>query len=98
MDGLIRTAIAERKLLEFSYQGHQRIAEPQVYGIKNEKYQLLGYQVRGGSNRPWEIPNWRRFDLDKMSAARILGEHFLGPRDDPVLAEATFDTVLARVR
>jgi hypothetical protein len=98
MDGLIRRAITEKRLLEFEYGGYQRVAEPQAYGVKKQKYQFLGYQVRGGSSRPWEIPHWRRFDLAEMSAVRVLDECFVGPRDDPYLTEAAFDIVLASVK
>ena len=37
MDKLIRSAIVDKKLLQFDYGGHERIVETHVYGIKNAK-------------------------------------------------------------
>lgn len=98
MDSQIRKAIDEKRLLEFSYGGYHRVVEPHVYGIKNQKHQLLSYQVRGESSRPQEIPHWRRFDLEEMFGVRILDESFLGSRDNSPFRQSDFDVVLAVVR
>ncbi len=98
MDAAIRQAIAEKRLLEFFYDGYHRIAEPHVYGIKNGKYQLLTYQVRGQSGSAWNLPNWRRFDIDRITGLRVLSEHFLGPRDYSAFEHSDFDLVLVAIR
>lgn len=43
MDQIIRQAISEKRLVEFMYQGLQRIAEIHVYGIKGGVHQILAY-------------------------------------------------------
>lgn len=56
MEQIIKTAIADKKLIEFSYSGHTRIAEPHVLGISGGATQILGYQV-GGRAVQEESPN-----------------------------------------
>ena len=57
MDAEIRQAIADKKLVEFSYQSFIRIAEPHAYGSMGGIDQLLAYQIRGGS-RSRNLPKW----------------------------------------
>jgi len=96
MDELIRTAIGNKQLVEFTYGGRRRVAEPHVYGVLRGKYQLLTYQV-GGESSSGGLPNWRRVDLSGISGLRLLDEHFPGPRPSPSGRQSKFDTVLAVV-
>ena len=77
---IIRTAIAERRVIEFSYKGHIRIAEPHIYGIKNDKRQLLVYQIGGGTSSGG-IPDWRRVELNDISGLKVTTEKFV-PRKE----------------
>jgi len=61
MDGMIRQAINEKRLLEFDYDGYHRIVEPHVYGRKNEEDEILVYQLRGGSSSG--RLGWKRMKL-----------------------------------
>ncbi|AFU57894.1 hypothetical protein Ngar_c09520 [Candidatus Nitrososphaera gargensis Ga9.2] len=96
MDNIIRTAIASKKLIEFSYEQKHRIAEPHVYGILNGKRQLLVYQI-GGQSSSGNLPNWRRMDVSKISNMQMLDDHFPGRRPYPSGEHSSFDTVLAVV-
>jgi hypothetical protein len=96
MEQLIRTAIADKQLLEFTYHGLRRVAEPHVYGTVRGKYQLLTYQV-GGQSSSGDLPNWRRVDVSGVSDLRLLEERFPGPRPSPSERQSRFDTVLAMV-
>ena len=96
MDTLIRQAIAEKKLMEFRYQGYARIAEPQIYGRKGGVRQLLVYQLRGES-RSGRLPGWRRVDLPGISGLRILDETFAGRRDNPSGEHSPWDETFAIV-
>ena len=57
MDAMIRQAIADKKIVEFSYHNFIRIAEPHAYGRMGGVDQLLVYQIRGGS-RSRNHPKW----------------------------------------
>ena len=96
MDQILKSAIANKQLVEFSYSGHQRIAEPHVLGINGGALQFLGYQV-GGSSSSGGIPEWRRFDLNKMSNLAILQRTFPGKRPFPSGKHSSWDQQLAIV-
>ena len=78
IDGMIRKAINEKRLLEFYYDGYYRIVEPHVYGNKNEKDGMMTYQVRGKSSSG--VLGWKRMYLEKMTNMRVLRERFPGKR------------------
>jgi hypothetical protein len=79
VDQLIRLAIRERRLIEFSLHGFKRTAEPHLYGVHKGVYQVLVYQTGGGS-RSGRLPAWRRVDLDEISQLTVLEERFRGGR------------------
>ena len=95
IDEVVRTAIRERRLIEFWLQGLRRIAEPHLYGIHKATRQLLVYQV-GGESRSGDLPDWRRTDLAEMSGLRLLEDTFAGPRISSS-RHTQWDVVLARV-
>jgi hypothetical protein len=49
MEQILKSAIENKQLVEFSYSGHARIAEPHVLGINAGALQLLGYPVSSRS-------------------------------------------------
>jgi len=97
MDSLIISAINEKKLLEFTYDGLVRIVEPHVYGVTDGKYELLVYQIRGQS-RSGGLPNWRRVILNKVTNMKILDESFSGRRPTPSGKHSSFDRTIAIVK
>lgn len=94
---VIRTAIANRNLLEFTYHGYQRIAEPHVYGIKDGRRQILVYQI-GGLTSTGRVPDWRLIGLEEISGLRVKRETFAGPREDKSLDNDDWDTIIAAVK
>ena len=93
---IIRNAIAKKELVEFTYRGYPRVAEPHVYGIKDGKRQLLVYQV-GGLVSSGKIQDWRRIKLEEISGLKVAGGHFAGRRDDRTSDYDNWDTVIAAV-
>lgn len=79
MDAIVRQAITEKRLIQFTYQQLPRVAEPHVYGRKDGRVGLMTYQV-GGQSKSGAIPNWRRVYFDEISDMQILSEHFAGSR------------------
>ena len=72
---MICSAIQDRKLLTFAYEGALRTVEPHCHGTSLRSHQILqAYDVTPGSP-----PGWRVFDLSKMSSIKI-GEAFQGTR------------------
>jgi hypothetical protein len=93
---IIRNAITNRNIIEFSYHGYQRIAEPHVYGIHNGKRQILVYQI-GGLTSSGKIPDWRRINLDEISNVKVTTEKFSGPRME-ASKHSDWDTIIAVVK
>lgn len=95
---IIRNAIASKDLIEFTYHGYLRIAEPHVYGIKNGKRQILVYQI-GGLTSTGTIPDWRRVSLDEISGLRAAkGKTFAGQRDNKSSDYDDWDNIIAAVK
>ncbi len=92
----IRSAITDRKIIEFTYHGYPRIAEPHVYGVHKGKRQILVYQI-GGLTSSGRIPDWRRVNLDEISGLKVTGEKFDGPRDKPS-EYSDWDTIITVVK
>lgn len=90
MNGAIEQAILNKVLVEFSYSGHPRLIEPHVLGINGGVLQVLGYQV-GGSSSSGGIPEWRRFDLPKISGLRVTAKTFPGKRPFPSGKHSSWD-------
>ena len=92
----IVAAIGSKRIIEFNYSGHHRVVEPHVLGINDGVVQLLGYQV-GGSSSSGGIPEWRRFDLNKMSGLGTTAQTFPGKRPFPSGKHSSWDQRIAIV-
>jgi hypothetical protein len=96
LDDLIIHAITNKRIIEFDYDGHHRIAEPHVYGTLDRKYELLVYQIAGGSSSGG-LPNWRRVKLNKVSNMIVTERTFPGKRRFPSGKHSSFDRRIAVV-
>ena len=96
MQTVLASAIASKKVVEFSYSGHLREVEPHVLGILDGKVQLLSYQI-GGSSSSGGIPEWRRFDVSKMTGVRERNKAFAGARPVPSGMHSSWDRQIAVV-
>jgi hypothetical protein len=97
MNQAIVSAIAQRSVIEFSYHGHARVAEPHVYGVKNGTEQLLIYQI-GGTSSSGQIPEWRRVDVGAMASLVVTPRTFPGARPTPTGQHSSWDQTYAIVR
>jgi hypothetical protein len=95
-DRLLRSAIAERRLVTFVLDGCRRIAEPHDYGVMNGELRLFFYQT-GGESRSGRPFGWRWATLAKISGLQALDERFAGPRETPSGRHIQWDTLLATV-
>lgn len=96
MEQLIQQAIGAKKLIEFVYGGHPRLIEPHVLGVNGGVTQVLGYQV-GGSSSSGGIPEWRRFDLPRISGLKLTSTSFPGRRPFPSGKHSSWDRQIAVV-
>jgi hypothetical protein len=75
----LTTAIQQRKIVTFTYEGLSRRVQPAAYGVGNRKGKetLHAYQV-GGESKRGGVPHWRNFHVEKISSLTVLDEVF-GP-------------------
>ncbi|MGO9180491.1 MAG: hypothetical protein ACLQHS_14705 [Candidatus Limnocylindrales bacterium] len=97
MDQQLAGAIRERRMIEFDYGGHHRVAEPHVYGRNGAVEELLVYQVAGGSSSGG-LPQWRRVEVGRMTGMSILEDTFPGPRPNPSGQHSSWDEIYEIVR
>jgi hypothetical protein len=95
-DQLLRTAIADRRLIAFTLDGCKRIAEPHDYGVMNGSTRLFFYQV-GGESRSGKPIGWRWAELPKIEAPRLLDDRFPGARPAPSGKHIRWDRLYASV-
>lgn len=85
MNELIAAAILQKRRLRFTYDGRERLVEPQCYGVGSSGNELLRcYQLQGGAVREC------LFEVDKIGRLQLLHETFRGPgphyrRDDSAM-------------
>jgi hypothetical protein len=96
IDAILRTAIAERRIVSFTLDGHHRIAEPHDYGITGGKKKLFVYQI-GGRGRSGPSRGWRWAGLEKISKLKVLDQHFAGPRPAPSGRRVRWEKIFASV-
>lgn len=73
------TAIAQRHLVSFVYDGHPRVVIPVAHGPHKTTGNsvLRGYQIRGTSSSR-VVPLWDLFLVEKLSRFQVLDETFEG--------------------
>ena len=92
-DRHIRFAIANRRLIQFTYGSTSRLAEPHDYGIQRGVVRLLVYQQRA---TPFSR-GWRLLEVAKITELEVLDVTFAGSRRDPHSHHFTWDALFARV-
>ena len=75
-EDLICQAIAERRILTFSYKDNERTVEPHALGYDADNdLTLCGWQVSGGSG-----VDFRDFHVRQISTPSLSQQTFSGPR------------------
>lgn len=95
VDALLRTAIAQKRVIQLLYQDKLRIVEPHDYGIHNGSVKLLAFQIGGKSSG--RLPNWRWMEVDSIAEIRPLEQTFPGGRAIPSGKHHQWDQLFARV-
>jgi hypothetical protein len=96
IDQLVRTAIAETRLIRLRYLDRERIVEPHDYGEHNGIVKILTYQVGGSSSGP--LPNWRWMEVEQISDVQLLDQTFPGVRSIPYGKHHKWDKLFVRVK
>lgn len=78
----IISAIRDRAVLEFMYNGQPRSVEPQTYGISTAGHPVLRAYQRAGRSGSSRASGLRLFDLAKMSGVKRTAARFLKARPE----------------
>jgi hypothetical protein len=93
----LKSAILNKRLIEFEYGGFKRIGEPHVLGTRHGVMQLLLYQLGGGSSSGGKLPQWRRLNVSEMSKLKVTDQSFYGARQSPSGQHSGFDRIILSV-
>ncbi len=81
MNEIICQAIQEKRLLSFTYKGHNRVVEPHTHGVSTANNECLRcYQVSGGSVSG-KVPDWKMMTTNNINGLLITDDTFDNPRD-----------------
>jgi hypothetical protein len=76
MDQTIVSAIKNKEVLKFIYNGKLRIVEPQTYGVSSAGREVLRARQIGGGSRSGQSRIAKLFDLEKIVGLKKTGDHF----------------------
>lgn len=96
LDQQIRFAIEHKRLVEVTYNGKGRLAEPHDYGVQNGIERLLVYQ-RGSSPVGRRETHWRLLSIPEIERLVVSVDTFPGSRGRDHSDHKTWDVVYARV-
>jgi hypothetical protein len=93
----IKTAIQNKQLLSFSYDGFPRTVEPHTYGLDKKGHPALrAYQIKGGSESG-EYIGWKIFHVNEIHNLSVLQEHFAHARSDYKRNDSFFYSINAQL-
>lgn len=93
----IKSAIQNKSLLGFTYDGFSRVVEPHTYGVDSKGHSAMrAYQVRGGSESG-DYVGWKMFHTSEMRQVSVLPEHFINPRPKYKRGDSAFVTIHAQL-
>ena len=98
MNTLLCSAIRNRRLVTFYYDGGRRIVEPYCYGTSEAGHDLLRAYQTGGFSRSGAPDGWKMFRVAELSGLAMTDEMFATSRSgyDPA-REDKMATVYCRV-
>ncbi len=93
LNDVIVTAIKDRRILRFTYEGRVRTAEPHLLGYDSDgDLTLSAWQLSGGSGR-----GWRDFHVSKLSLPAIVEGRSEAPRPGYNPRDETLDRIVCRL-
>lgn len=93
----ISSAIKNRQLIQFSYDGFSRTVEPHTHGVDEKGHESLrAYQVSGGSESG-EYQGWKLFHVNDMNGFVVTESTFSSPRPKYKRGDKAFRVIYAEL-
>lgn len=89
LDSQLKFAIANKRLIRFTYDGAVRVAEPHDYGLRDGASKLLAFQREKAGRRDPKVRGWRWLDTDKIHECVVLEESFEDRARQPISSTIT---------
>jgi hypothetical protein len=96
LDGRIRRAIAEKRLVEIRYKRAVRLAEPHDSGVIDGTERLLIFQLHGPDSGKDGV-GWRLLDVVRIESCVVTDQTFAGSRGQSHQQHYQWETLYARV-
>jgi hypothetical protein len=97
LDSQLRFAIANKRLIQFTYESAVRVAEPHDYGVRDGAVKLLAFQRQKASRTDHHLRGWRSLDISKIQDCIVLADSFDGTRGTAGQQHHHWDILYARV-
>ena len=97
LDSQLRFAIANKRLIRFTYQSAARVAEPHDYGMRDGAPKLLAFQREKAGRKDDRARGWRWLDVALMEDCIVLEDSFSGTREAAGQRHHHWDVRYARV-
>jgi hypothetical protein len=97
LDSQLRFAIANKRLIRFTYESAVRVAEPHDYGVREGATKLLAYQRQKAGRKDTRVRGWRWLDFEKIQDCVVLTDAFGGSRETAAQHHHHWDVLYARV-
>ncbi len=97
LDSQLRFAIANKRLIRFSYESAVRVAEPHDYGVRDGAPKLLAFQREKAGRKDRHVRGWRWLDIAKVEGCTVLDAVFKGRREAPGQQHHHWEVLYARV-
>ena len=97
LDSQLRFAIANKRLIRFTYESAARVAEPHDYGVRDGAPKLLAFQRQKAGRKDPQVRGWRWLDISKIQDCIVLADAFAGTRETADQQHHHWDVLYARV-
>jgi hypothetical protein len=97
LDARLRFAIANKRLIEFKYDGATRVAEPHDYGLRDGSVTVLAFQRKKAGQQNDDVRGWRSLEVSKIEECVVLEDTFRGTREQAAQHHQEWDVLYARV-
>jgi hypothetical protein len=97
LDSQLRFAIANKRLIRFTYDGAVRVAEPHDYGLRDGATKVLAFQREKAGRKNRDVLGWRWLDTSKIHDCIVLEASFSGTREAAAQHHHHWDVLYARV-
>lgn len=80
MNSEISSAIKNKQVISFQYDGGQRTAEPHYYGTGSAGQELLRAYQTSGASSSGNSEGWKLFKVDGMTSIEVTSNQFTSAR------------------